>query len=161
MTFWQFLDARAARAQRRWELRALQRALDVAAGRTWFQRFKGPTERQGVTIAAFGLTTMMLLMAREEPGLWNIKLFEVLIQGIFLTGLISMIFAFHFAANKSDERRADADEARAHNTGKLADAFQAVAQAASGTVSPDDPRPAGTTDDPVYVVPEENPDAKP
>ena len=85
------------------------------------QRLKGPTERQGVTLGLFGMAVMMLLMAREDPKLWEVKLFEVVFQAVILTGLLNMVVAFHFAANKGDE-------AKAENTGKLADAFKSVAE---------------------------------
>lgn len=103
MTFWQFLD----------------RTLDRMPG--W------PTERQWVTAALVATMWALLQMAVDNPKLWDVKLFEILLQGIFLTGFLSMVLAFFFSANKGDEERAKADRQKADNTGKLADAFTAVA----------------------------------
>jgi cytoskeletal protein RodZ len=68
---------------------------------------KLPSERQWVTLGMFALTVVMLMMARENPKLWDVKLFEVTFQAVVLTGLLNMILAFHFAANKSDESKTD------------------------------------------------------
>lgn len=126
MTIAEALTAWAERRQRRWELRQLAKAQRIAAGITWSQRLKGPTERQAVTLGIFTLAGAMLLMAREDPKLWDIKLFEILVQGVILTGLLSMVLAFHFAANKADEAKAD-------NTGKAFEAITATANAAGGS----------------------------
>lgn len=131
MTLSEHLTAWAERRQRRWELRQLAKAQRIAAGIDWRQRLHGPTERQGVTIGMFALTLVMLAMVRETPGLWDVKLFEVVFQAVVLTGLLNMILAFHFAANKSDEAKAD-------NTGKAFDALKAQAEAAApADVKPD------------------------
>lgn len=131
MTLAEALTAWAERRQRRWELRQLAKAQRIAAGLTLGQRFKGPTERQGVTIGMFALTLVMLGMVREDPKLWDVKLFEVVFQAVVLTGLLNMILAFHFAANKADEAKAD-------NTGKAFEAITATANAAGGpTPDPD------------------------
>ena len=116
-----FLNAWASRRQKRWEIRNLMKAQRIAAGLTIAQRLKGPTERQGVTLGLFFMAVMMLLMAREDPKLWEVKLFEVVFQAVILTGLLNMVVAFHFAANKGDETKSE-------NTGKLADAFRSVAE---------------------------------
>lgn len=134
MSLWDLLNARAERVQRRWELRQLAKAQRIAAGVTWAQRLHGPTERQGVTLGMFGLTLLMLAMVRERPALWDVKLFEVVFQAVVLTGLLNMILAFHFAANKSDEVKDELDAKRAENTGKMADA---VIAAANSTATPD------------------------
>lgn len=88
-----------------------------------------PSERQWVTVATVASLWIMLAMAREDPKLWDIKLFEILIQGFALTGMLNMILAFHFSANKSDETKAD-------NTGKMADAMKAVAEGAAPSSDP-------------------------
>lgn len=113
MNFWKFLD----------------RTLD---------RFPGwPTERQWVTMALIATLWIMLQMSVDNPKLWDVKLFEVIIQGIALTGLLNMILAFHFSANKGDE-------AKVENTGKMADAMKAVAESAQPIApSPDLIVPAG------------------
>lgn len=129
MTFGDFLNRRAERRQKRWEIRQLMKAQRVAAGLTLAQRLNGPTERQWVTIGLFGLAVLMLLMAREDPKLWEIKLFEILFQAVLLTGLLNMVTAFHFAANKADEVKAD-------NTAKAFDAITATANA-TGNPNPD------------------------
>lgn len=82
-----------------------------------------PTERQWVTIALVVTLWIMLQMAVNNPQLWDVKLFEILIQGFALTGMLNMVLAFHFAANKSDEDKSA-------NTGKMADAMRAVAEKA-------------------------------
>ncbi|QNA85133.1 hypothetical protein G4G27_14865 [Sphingomonas sp. So64.6b] len=98
MTFWAFLD----------------RCLDRLPG--W------PSERQWVTIGAFALAALLLGMAMHEPALWEVEVFKVIIQAVTLTGLLNMIFAFHFAANKGDE-----DKTR--NTAAAFAAITATAQA--------------------------------
>ncbi len=98
MTFWAFLD----------------RTFDRLPG--W------PSERQWVTAALVGTLWIMLQMAVDNPKLWGVKLFEILIQGFALTGMLNMILAFHFAANKADEVKSD-------NTGKMADAMKSQANA--------------------------------
>ena len=78
-------------------------------------------ERQWFTVGLFGLTAAMLFMAWLNPGLWEVKLFEVMLQAVVITGLLNMAAAFHFAANKNDEKRVD-------NTAK---AFEAITAATS------------------------------
>lgn len=80
------------------------------------------SERQWVTTGLFALTVMMLGMAWVQPALWDVKLFEVIMQAVVLTGLLNMVAAFHFAANKQNETATE-------NTGKMADAIKATAQA--------------------------------
>lgn len=84
-----------------------------------------PTERQSVTIAIIATLWLMLQMAVNNPALWGVKLFELILQAIALTGLLNMIVAFHFAANTGDEKRAE-------NTGKAFDAITA-SQSTSST----------------------------
>ena len=105
MTIWSFLD----------------RALARLPG--W------PTERQWVTIAIFVLILVMLGMADANPRLWDVEVFKVIIQAAVLTGLLNMILAFHFSANKSDETKSA-------NTGKAFDAIKAAANA-GGDPQPD------------------------
>ncbi|HBK92549.1 MAG TPA: hypothetical protein DDZ68_12855 [Parvularcula sp.] len=80
-----------------------------------------PTERQWVTIGVFALTMFLLGMAHASPFLWKVELFKFVLQAVVVTGLINMILAFHFAANKSDEVKAD-------NTGKAFDAIAAASR---------------------------------
>lgn len=95
-----------------------------------FDRLPGwPSERQWVTIATFGLVLVLLAMAHRNPRLWDVEVFKVIIQAAVLTGLLNMILAFHFAANKGDE-------AKAENTGKAFDAITATANA-GGDPMPD------------------------
>lgn len=70
----------------------------------------------------------MLQMAVNDPGLWNVKLFEVVFQAIALTGILNMVVAFFYAANKSDETKAG-------NTGKMADAMRASAEATTAALA--------------------------
>ncbi len=103
-------------------------------------------ERQGVTIGLFAFAASMMLMARENPALWDVKLFEVILQAVVLTGLLNMVAAFHFASNKGSETARE-------NTGA---AFRAIEAAATGQApaSPglnDGDRPTGAAGDPVHV----------
>lgn len=88
------------------------------------------TERQAVTAGLFALTVMMLGMAWWQPGLWNVKLFEVILQAVVLTGLLNMVAAFHFAANKQNETATA-------NTGDAFRAITATAQAGGQLAPPD------------------------
>lgn len=103
MTFWQFLDKRCS-------------------------RIKWPSERQWVTVGLFVLTGSMLKMAEVNPKLWDVKLFEIILQAIILTGIVNMVLAFHFSANK-------ADESKVENTAKAFEAITATANA--GTTATD------------------------
>jgi hypothetical protein len=100
MTFWQFFDRTLARLP------------------GW------PSERQVVTFINVFLIWIMLRMARENGTLWDVEVFKVVFQALVLTGFLNMAMAFFFAANKSDE-------AKAENTGKMADAMKEVAKAST------------------------------
>lgn len=91
-------------------------------------------ERQTVTAGFFGLAIMMLLMAREDPKLWDIELFKILLQAVIVGGLLGAILPFHTAANKIDENKAD-------NTAK---AFEAITATASAAGSPAEIKEAAT-----------------
>jgi hypothetical protein len=112
-----------------------------------------PTERGWVTIATFVLAASLLKMAEVHHELWNVELFKTLLTLVIGTAIVNMILAFHFTANK-------ADETRTQNTGKLADAFRAVADNAGGTTTdtgqptPTDDAPTGKPGDPVHVTEE-------
>lgn len=84
------------------------------------------TERQAVTAALFCFALTMLTMAFVQPALWEVKLFEVVFQGIVLTGLLNMVAAFHFSANKQNETATE-------NTGR---AFAAIEAAANSSPNP-------------------------
>lgn len=64
----------------------------------------------------------MLIMAWNTPGLWKIAVFNDILKQIVGTGLLTMILAFHFSANKNDEKRVD-------NTGKALEAIKAAQEA--------------------------------
>jgi hypothetical protein len=105
-------------------------------------------ERQGVTIGLFAFAVLMLFMARENPKLWDVKLFEVIFQAVVLTGLLNMVAAFHFASNKGSETARE-------NTGKAFDAITAVTTGQAPHAGP-----TGTDDDPIkteVVNSEDNP----
>lgn len=87
-------------------------------------------ERQAYTVGLFAAAGLMLLMAWDNPKLWDVKLFEVILQGVILTGILNMAGAFHFTANKHAEQASE-------NTGE---AFRAIQAAAAGT--PPDHHPA-------------------
>lgn len=91
-----------------------------------------PTERQAVTLGLFGLTVFMLGMAHYQPSLWTIDTYKSVLQAVVITGLLNMVGAFHFAANKSDETKSD-------NTRAAFDAITATAQA--GTPAPPSEEP--------------------
>lgn len=102
-----------------------------------------PSERQWVTLGLFGFALIMLAMAKDDPKLWDVKLFEVVFQAVVLTGLLNMVVAFHFAANKNDE-------AKVENTRAAFDAITATANASSEAAT-------GKPDDPVHTVEEPKP----
>ncbi|MGV0964184.1 MAG: hypothetical protein ACOYBT_09870 [Polynucleobacter sp.] len=86
-----------------------------------------PSERQGVTIGIFALIVLLLVMAMIEPRLWALDPYKTVLQAVVITGLLNMILAFHFAANKSDEQR----------TVNTAKAFEAITATANATGSAD------------------------
>ena len=109
---------------------------------------RGINERQGVTLGLFAFAVGMLWMAWDNPKLWDVKLFEVILQAVVLTGLLNMVAAFHFASNKGSETARE-------NTGKAFDAITAATTGhlpASGLNGSD--RPAGTEEDPVHTTEE-------
>jgi len=77
-------------------------------------------ERHAVTAAVFGLAGALLLMAREDPKLWDIELFKIILQAVIISGIFGAIVAFHFSANKGDETKSE-------NTAKAFDAIKAAA----------------------------------
>lgn len=79
-------------------------------------------ERHFISLAAILMIVGMLLMARENPELWEVELFKTLLTAITITGFLNMIMSFHFAANKTDE-------AKVENTAKAFDAISKTAQA--------------------------------
>ncbi len=107
---------------------------------------KGPGERGWVTLGIFAFAAAMLMMARENPKLWDVKLFEIILQAVVLTGLLNMVAAFHFGSNKGSETATE-------NTGK---AFQAITAAATGQAPPTGP--AGTDEDPIKMEMVNTPD---
>jgi hypothetical protein len=106
MNFWEFLDKQIGRLP------------------GW------PSEKQLVMLTTFGMGFMMIIMARNDPSLWNIELFKTLITVVIVTGCINMILAFYFTANKSDETRSI-------NTGKAFDAIKAAQESAPSYSDPD------------------------
>ena len=99
MTFWDFLD-------RRW-----------------------PSDRAWVTILLAVLIGSLLKMADHDPTLWRVEIFKSILQAAVITGALNMVLAFHFAANKSDETKAE-------NTGKAFDAITAAANASPAVPEP-------------------------
>lgn len=84
-----------------------------------------PSERAQVTYMLAALIAFLLSMAWAQPKLWEVKLFEIILQGAVLTGFFNMVLAFHFAANKGDEQRAA-------NTGNALGAINTLANLAGG-----------------------------
>lgn len=79
-------------------------------------------ERQYFTVGLFALSVLLIGMAYFQPSLWDVKLFEVILQALVITGLLNMAGAFHFAANQQAQQATE-------NTGKAFDAMKAAAQA--------------------------------
>jgi len=98
-----------------------------------------PGERQWVTLGLFASFWAMLQMAVNDPQLWNVKLFEVVFQAIALTGILNMVVAFFYAANKGDEAKVTA-------TGKMAEAISDVAKASSASSASSDEAAARAAD---------------
>lgn len=94
-------------------------------------------ERQFVTTGLFAFAVLLLGMAWDDPPLWEVEVFKVILQAVVLTGLLNMVAAFHFASNKGSETARE-------NTGA---AFRAIEAAATGN-SPAH-GPAGTAEDPL------------
>jgi phosphate/sulfate permease len=84
-------------------------------------------ERHAVTAAVFILAGAMLLMAREDPKLWDIELFKIILQAVIISGIFGAIVAFHFSANKTDE-------IKAQNTAKAFDAIKAASAPVSADI---------------------------
>ncbi len=97
-------------------------------------------ERQWVTMGTFAFSTLLLVMAWNDHRLWEVKLFEVITQAVVLTGLLNLVLAFHFSANKGDE-------AKSANTGA---AFRAIEATATGHAP--STGPTGSHDDPLHVA---------
>lgn len=90
-----------------------------------------PSERQWVTIGLFGLSVGMGLMAMAQPKLWEVDTFKTILQAIVITGLLNMVSAFHFSANKGDEVKSE-------NTRAAFEAITATANAGTPPVTPAD-----------------------
>ena len=99
-----------------------------------------PTERQWVTIGTFVLAGSMLKMAEVHDELWNVELFKTLLTLVIGTAIVNMILAFHFTANKNDEKATE-------NTGRAFDAIAATANASGNGADPEVPR-EGDPDEP-------------
>jgi hypothetical protein len=84
-------------------------------------------ERHFVTLAVLLLIVGMLLMARENPELWEVELFKTLLTAVVITGFLNMILSYHFSANKTDAVKSE-------NTAK---AFEAIAATAQAATTPD------------------------
>ncbi len=89
-----------------------------------------PSERGWVTIATFVLAGSMLKMAEVHRELWQVELFKTLLTLVIGTAIVNMILAFHFTANKADEKKTD-------NTRAAFEAITATAQAGNLTPEPD------------------------
>lgn len=111
--------------------------------------FWWPSERGFVTMGLFGFAVLLIALAAENPRLWNVKLYELILQAVVLTGLLNLVGGFHFAANK-EEREAVAK--RADNTAKAFEAIAATAATASVAVA-DTPTPVVVTNSPAEPVP--------
>lgn len=88
-------------------------------------------ERHFVTLAIILMIVGMLLMAREDPELWKVELFKTLLTAFVITGFLNMVVSYHFAANKTDEKKSE-------NTAKAFEAITATAAAAAAPVDAQD-----------------------
>lgn len=84
-------------------------------------------ERHFISLSVILMIVGMLLMAREDPNLWEVELFKTLLTAITVTGFLNMILSFHFSRNEGDEKKTE-------NTNK---AFEAIAETAKATGSVD------------------------
>lgn len=84
-------------------------------------------ERHFISLSVILMIVGMLLMARENPELWEVELFKTLLTAITITGFLNMILSFHFSASKEDEKKTE-------NTHK---AFEAIAETAKASGSTD------------------------
>ncbi len=98
-------------------------------------------ERQIFTTGLFVMSIGMILMAYFQPGLWDVKLFEVILQALVITGLLNMAGAFHFAANQQSQKATE-------NTGEAFKTMQAMAHVRDADA------PSGKPGDPVHTVEE-------
>lgn len=90
-----------------------------------------PSERHWVTFGVFFLIFVMLIMAVNDPRLWDKETFKDVFKALTFTGLVGMIMAFHFTANSADEEKTK-------NTGRALDAIKAAAESGGGApVAPD------------------------
>lgn len=85
-----------------------------------------PSERQCVTVLLAVLIGSLLKMADNDPKLWDVELFKILLQGAIMTGALNMVLAFHFAANKGDEEKTQNTRA----------AFEAITATATANATP-------------------------
>ena len=60
-------------------------------------------------------------MVHNDPTLWDVELFKIILQAVIISGILGMVLAFHYAANKSDETKTN-------NTAKAFDAIKAAAE---------------------------------
>jgi hypothetical protein len=100
-------------------------------------------ERQAFTIGLFAMSIGMIAMAYAQPALWEVKLLEVILQALVITGLLNMAGAFHFAANQASAKATE-------NTGA---AFRAI-EAAAHSRPPG--TPTGNPGDPLHVTEEDD-----
>jgi hypothetical protein len=84
-------------------------------------------ERHFVTLAIICIIVGMLMMAREDPKLWEVELFKTLLTAFALTGFLNMVVSFHFSANKGDEKKSE-------NTAAAFEAIRETARTAAGSV---------------------------
>jgi hypothetical protein len=86
-------------------------------------------ERQYFTVGLFALSLLLIVMAYFQQSLWEVKLFEVILQALVITGLLNMAGAFHFAANQQNQSATE-------NTGRAFDALKEVARHGRGGDAP-------------------------
>lgn len=97
-------------------------------------------ERHFVTLAIICIIVGMLMMAREDPKLWEVELFKTLLTAFALTGFLNMVVSFHFSANKGDEKKSE-------NTAAAFEAIRETARTAAGSVDQAAAEAAGRTAD--------------
>lgn len=102
----------------------------------WLDR-RWPGERAWIVVLLAILIGSLLKMADNNPQLWEVELFKTLLTATIITGALNMVLPFHFSANKTDEQKTA-------NTGKLADAITATANASGSGADTDAIRPGDT-----------------
>lgn len=135
MTFWEYVNARARRRQRRWELRRLSAAHRVAAGLA----FRWPDARGWVGIGIYVLVGWVIGLYVSIEALRDDEFFKTIATLIVGTAFVNSVVQWAFGATKGGGELAQ----------KNADTIATTARplALGSEIAPD--RPKGTPEDPI------------